>query len=99
MIGTGRQATDVTRDEIQLQRVQRAGRGRRPAAVALAVVAYHFLREPKRLTRRQGAGLLVAVKFAAVEEQDLVVVAGPKRLSVGRRSSPHRMEGILGPQQ
>jgi Kef-type K+ transport system membrane component KefB len=30
---------------------------------------------------------------------DLVVVAGPKRLSVGRRSSPHRMEGILGPQQ
>jgi hypothetical protein len=30
---------------------------------------------------------------------DLAVVAGPYRLSVGRRTTPHRMEGLLGPQQ
>jgi hypothetical protein len=30
---------------------------------------------------------------------DLAVVAGPNRLSVGRRTTPHRMEGLLGPQQ
>jgi Kef-type K+ transport system membrane component KefB len=30
---------------------------------------------------------------------DLVVVAGANRLAVGRRSTSHRMEGLLGPQQ
>ncbi len=30
---------------------------------------------------------------------DLAVVAGPNRISVGRRTTPHRMEGLLGTQQ